>query len=230
MISDPINERLLPLFGEEGLKQLSNSKVVVFGLGGVGGTAFEALVRSGVSPLIGVDFDIVEASNLNRQLLFTYEDIGKKKADIALKRAKAIRPNGDFQTFDLKVDEDILNSPLFLDAAIWIDAVDDIKAKIALIEMSKKHNIPLYVSLGMGNRCNPAEVFVTTLDKSYGDPLAKTLRKKLRDKDISLKGINVVLSKELPRIRSSVVSSSMMVPSEAGLVLASLAIRNLLKW
>lgn len=230
MISDPINERLLPLFGEEGLKELSHSKVVVFGLGGVGGTAFEALVRSGVSPLIGVDFDIVEASNLNRQLLFTYEDIGKKKADIALKRAKAIRPNGDFQTFDLKVDEDILNSPLFLDAAIWIDAVDDIKAKIALIEMSKKHNIPLYVSLGMGNRCDPAEVFATTLDKSYGDPLAKTLRKKLRDKNISLKSINVVLSKELPRIRSSVVSSSMMVPSEAGLVLASLTIRNLLKW
>lgn len=219
-----VDERILPLLHEEGIEKLHHSKVVVFGLGGVGGTCFEALCRTGVSPLIGVDFDTVEESNLNRQLLFTSLDLGKKKSEIAKERATLLRPESDIQTFDLKVDASNIENPCFLDASLWIDAVDDLNAKVSLIEASLKHNIPLFVSLGMGNRIDPSAVYKTRLDKTSGDPLAKKLRKMLRERNIDLRKIEVVTSKELPIVKTPKPSSLMMVPSAAGLLLASMAL------
>ncbi len=224
-----IDERTLPLFGEDGLNRLMGKKVVVFGLGGVGGTCFEALLRTGVSPLIGVDFDTVEESNLNRQILFSYNDIGRKKSDAAFDRAKSIRPDSNVTTLDMKIDASSLDSEIFSDAAIWIDAVDDILAKVALISKAREKNIPLIVSLGMGNRIDPSAVYQTRLDKTSGDPLAKKLRKMLREREIPLKEVEVVASKELPIVRGSKPSSAMMVPSSAGLSLAMMAIKKLLK-
>ena len=224
-----IDERTAPLFGEGGLEKLIGKKVVVFGLGGVGGTCFEALLRTGVSPLFGVDFDIVEESNLNRQILFTQNDIGRKKSEAAFERAKSIRPNSEVTTLDMKIDASSLDSETFLDAAIWIDAVDDILAKVALISKAREKNIPLIVSLGMGNRLDPSAVCQTKLDKTSGDPLAKKLRKMLRERGIPLKEVEVVSSKELPIVRGSKPSSAMMVPSSAGLSLAMMAIKKLLK-
>lgn len=223
-----IDERMLPLLKEEGLKKLHSSKVVVFGLGGVGGTCFEALVRTGIEPLIGVDFDTIEPSNLNRQMLFSSKDLGRKKSEVALERAKGIRPELKVSCLDMKVDEASLESDLF-DADLWIDAVDDLDAKVALIEKSRSKGIPLLVSLGMGNRLDPSKVYSTRLDKSEGDPLAKRLRKRLRERGIPLKEVTVVLSKELPLVRTLTPSSLMMVPSAAGLLLASLGIGLLLK-
>ncbi len=228
MIS-PIDERILPLLGEEGLMKIHAGKVVVFGLGGVGGTCYEALLRSGVSSLIGVDFDNVEESNLNRQMLFEYKDIGKSKSEVAFRRAYSIRPDSQVKTLNLKIDSSSLKRPEFLDADIWVDAVDDLSAKVALIEAASSSGKPLFVSLGMGNRLDPSAVYQTTLDKTSGDPLAKKLRKILREKGIKLKDVRVVASKELPLIRRFTPSSMMMVPSAAGLLLAYLAISELLK-
>lgn len=223
-----IDERMLPLLGETGLKKLRQSKVVVYGLGGVGGTCFEALVRTGISPLMGVDFDSVEASNLNRQMLFTPADIGQKKSEIALRRAKALRPELDVTCLDLKVDADLLKENRF-DADLWIDAVDDLDAKVALVLEARERKIPLLASLGMGNRLDPSKVYFTRLDKTEGDPLAKRLRKRLRERGVPLKEVQVVLSKELPIVRTPKPSSLMMVPSAAGLLLASKALEILLK-
>ena len=223
-----IDERMLPLLKEEGLRKLHSSKVVVFGLGGVGGTCFEALVRTGIEPLIGVDFDTIEPSNLNRQMLFSSKDLGRKKSEVTLERAKGIRPELEVSCLDMKVDEVSLESDLF-NADLWIDAVDDLDAKVALIEKSRSKGIPLFVSLGMGNRLDPSKVYSTRLDKSEGDPLAKRLRKRLRERGIPLKEVTVVLSKELPLVRTLTPSSLMMVPSAAGLLLASLGIGLLLK-
>ena len=225
-----IDERITPLLKEEGLQKLHSSKVVIFGLGGVGGTCFEALCRTGVSPLLGVDFDTVEESNLNRQLLFTSQDVGKKKSEVAFKRGKLLRPNSSIETFDLKIDQKTIENPSFLDAVVWIDAVDDLEAKVALIEASIQKNIPLFVSLGMGNRMDPSLVYETRLDKTTGDPLAKKLRKMLRERNVDLKKIRVVTSKELPIVKTPKPNSLMMVPSEAGLLLASLALRKLLNF
>ncbi len=226
-MSSKIDERILPLLHEDGIAKIRHSKVVVFGLGGVGGTCFEALCRTGVSPLIGVDFDVVEESNLNRQLLFTYEDLGKKKSDATKSRSLLLRKDCEIETFDLRIDESSLADGVFGDAAIWVDAVDDLNAKVALIEASLRQNIPLFVSLGMGNRIDPSKVYVTTLDKTSGDPLAKKLRKMLRERNIDLRKITVVASKELPLVKTPRPSSLMMVPSAAGLLLASLTLRAL---
>ncbi len=226
-MSSKIDERILPLLHEDGIAKIRHSKVVVFGLGGVGGTCFEALCRTGVSPLIGVDFDVVEESNLNRQLLFTYEDLGKKKSDATKSRSLLLRKDCEIETFDLRIDESSLADGVFGDAAIWVDAVDDLNAKVALIEASLRQNIPLFVSLGMGNRIDPSKVYVTTLDKTSGDPLAKKLRKMLRERNIDLRKITAVASKELPLVKTPRPSSLMMVPSAAGLLLASLTLRAL---
>lgn len=223
-----IDERILPLLGEDGIEKLRHSKVVVFGLGGVGGTCFEALLRSGVSPLYGVDFDTVEESNLNRQLLFTKKDLSRKKSEVAYERAKDIRTDTEVKTFDLKVDASSLQDEAFLDAALWIDAVDDLGAKVALVEASLEKGIPLLVSLGMGNRLDPSLVYKTTLDKTSGDPLAKKFRKMLRERGIDLRKVTAICSKELPALRSPKPSSMMMVPSSAGLLLASIVLRKLL--
>ena len=226
-MSSKIDERIFPLLHEDGIAKIRHSKVVVFGLGGVGGTCFEALCRTGVSPLIGVDFDVVEESNLNRQLLFSYEDLGKKKSDVAKSRSLLLRKDCEIETFDLKIDESSLADGVFGDAAIWVDAVDDLNAKVALIEASIRQNIPLFVSLGMGNRLDPSKVYETTLDKTSGDPLAKKLRKMLRERNIDLRKITVVASKELPLVKTPKPSSLVMVPSAAGLLLASLTLRAL---
>lgn len=224
-----IDERILPLLGEEGLTKIHAGKVVVFGLGGVGGTCYEALLRSGVSSLIGVDFDDVEESNLNRQMLFEYKDIGQSKSEAALRRALAIRPDNGAKTLNLKVDRLSLERPEFVNADIWVDAVDDLAAKVALIEAALLLGKPLFVSLGMGNRLDPSAIYQTTLDKSSGDPLAKKLRKILKDKGIKLNKVRVVASKELPIVRRPTPASMMMVPSAAGLLLAYMAISELLK-
>lgn len=224
-----IDDRSELLLGKESLALLKTKKVAVFGLGGVGGTLFEALVRSGVGHIFAVDRDVVDESNLNRQILYTRADIGSKKAGAAFLRAKSIR-----------LDVEILPECYSLTAASLIehdysacdylfDAMDDIPAKIALIQYSIAHHIPLIVSLGMGNRLDSTKVRIVRLDKSEGDPLAKKLRSELRLCGVDMKQINAVYSEELPLVRGKKPASLMMVPSSAGLAMASFALQALLK-
>jgi tRNA A37 threonylcarbamoyladenosine dehydratase len=222
-----IDDRSVLLLGEETVQSLKKRTVAVFGLGGVGGTCFEALVRSGVGHVYAVDRDVVDESNLNRQILFTSADVGAKKAGAAFLRAKSIRLDVEVLPECYSVSEETLKDHDYSSCDYLVDAMDDIPAKIALIQYSLAHNIPLLISLGMGNRLDPSKVVLCRLDKTEGDPLAKKLRSELRSRAIDLKKITAVLSTEIPLVRGKKPASLMMVPSSAGLLLASTVLKSL---
>lgn len=217
------------MLGADNVALLKSKKVAVFGLGGVGGTCFEALVRSGVGHVYAIDRDVVDESNLNRQILFTSGDVGTKKAGAAFLRAKSIRLDVEVLPECYSVNEETLKEHDYASCDYLVDAMDDIPAKMALIDYALAHNIPLLISLGMGNRLDPSKVKVCRLDKTEGDPLAKKLRSELRKKGVDLKKVNAVLSEEIPLVRGKKPASLMMVPSAAGLLLASTVLKSLLK-
>jgi|LAHS01.1.fsa_nt_gb tRNA threonylcarbamoyladenosine dehydratase len=223
-----IDDRSALLLGKENVALLKNKKVAIFGLGGVGGTCFEALVRSGVGHIYAIDRDVVDESNLNRQILYLASDVGAKKAGVAFLRAKSIRLDVEVLPECYSVSAESFKEHDYSSCDCLIDAMDDIPAKIALISYALAHDIPFFISLGMGNRLDPSQVTLCRLDKTEGDPLAKKLRNELRKQGIDLKKITGVLSKELPLVRGQKPASLMMVPSEAGLLLASSALKILL--
>lgn len=222
-----IDSRSEMLLGAEAVARLKTKKVAVFGLGGVGGTAFEALCRAGVGHLCAIDKDVVDESNLNRQILFTASDIGAKKAGAAFLRAKSIRLDVEVLPESYNVSEESFQNHDYSTCDYLLDCMDDIPAKMALIDYALAHQIPFLISLGMGNRLDPSCVHVCRLDKTEGDPLAKKLRSELRAKGVDLKQINAICSSELPLVRGKKPASLMMVPSAAGLLMASLVIKNL---
>ena len=216
------------LLGEDNVLSLQDKTIMVIGLGGVGGTAFEALVRSGFKKFIIVDFDKVDVTNLNRQILYTNEDVGKVKVEAARDRALKISPELDIQVFNEFIDTNSLEKFNNFKIDYIIDAIDKIPSKIAIVKFAQKQNIKFLVSLGMGNRLDPSKVMITRLDKTENDPLAKKIRSILRKEDIDLKAVNVVFSKEDPLVKSSIVSSMMMVPSTAGLIIAKYVLSTIL--
>jgi len=222
-------ERTDLLYGEKTRKVFTSSSVVVFGLGGVGGTAFEALVRSGVGKIFAVDYDVVSESNLNRQVLFTREEVEKGKALSAQQRANSINPLCEVVVDEYKVSKETLCNKDYLGCSFLIDAMDDLNAKIAVASYALEHDIGFAISLGMANRFDPSKLLITTLNKTEGDPLARKLRSLAREKGLPLDKILCVCSKEIPVSHNGLLSSSMIVPSTAGLFLASLALDFLSK-
>lgn len=217
------------LLGEEKIVSLKNSHVTIFGLGGVGGTAYECLLRSGVGSFSIVDADVVQESNLNRQVLYASSDIGKDKAEMAYLRGLSINPEAKISHYSFRVSEETLQEHDFSSSSFIIDAVDDIRAKVAIIKYGLAHNIPFVISLGMANRLDPQKVTEKRLDKTEYDPLAKKLRETLRKEGIDLKKVNCVFSTEKPLVKGRIPASMMMVPSSAGLLLAYIAIREITK-
>lgn len=221
-------DRSEALIGKEKLSLIQSKKVLVIGLGGVGGTALEALVRSGFTRLLIADGDEVEESNLNRQILFTKDDVGLNKALVAFRRINSIASDLDVKAFDKFIDESNLDS-LFKNEKIdyIIDAIDRVDAKLAILEYALKHNIPVISSMGMGKRLDPTKVYVTTLNKTEGDPLAKKIRYECKQKGLDLTKIKCVCSKETPVDSGNVIASMMMVPSTAGLLIAKEIINDI---
>lgn len=225
---NPMFERSALLLGEEKIKLLKSKEVAIFGIGGVGGTALECLARSGVGKFRIIDDDAVSESNLNRQILYVAQDIGKKKVEAASIRLKSI---GEVEVISecYRASESSLSERDYSSCSFIIDAVDDIKAKVAIIEMALRNDIPFAVSLGMANRLDPSKVEARRLDKTENDPLARVLRHELRKKGIDLKKIMTVFSTETPIYKGEVPASMMMVPSSAGLLLAHLCLKELTK-
>ena len=209
------------LYSEDVMKTFSEAKVLVCGLGGVGGTCFAALLRSGFNHLVIVDFDTVEESNLNRQILFNVDSLGKRKTDEAVNYAKKINPNIEISPYFMNISKDNINDLPWKDIDYIVDCIDDVEAKILLIEKSRELNIPLIISLGTGNRYNPLALKVVSLNQTHDDPLARKLRDELKKRGIPLTGLQVVFSEEKPKVSGKVVGSTMVVPSAAGLLLAS---------
>ncbi len=221
-------DKSIQLLGEERIKSLGDKTVLVIGLGGVGGTALEALARSGIRKFVLIDFDVVDVTNLNRQILYTKADVGRNKVDVAKERLLKIDPNFEIETLNKKIEESTLDDIELGKIDFIIDAIDYIPGKLHIIEFAIKHRIPFVTSLGMGNRLNPEDVCLTKLNKTENDPLAKKLRYEVKQKGLDLKDVNVVFSNEIPIIKSPKPASMMMVPSTAGLIIAKYVLSTIL--
>ena len=206
---------------------LKNSKVLVVGLGGVGSFSVESLCRCGIGTLIIADYDTISSSNLNRQLMTNINNIGLKKVDVMCDRIKSINSNCNVIKIDKKLEvEDIKNIIKNVDGVI--DAVDDISIKKELIKVCKKNNTLLISSMGTGNKLDPTKLQIVDVRKTSYDPIAKIIRKMVKDEKINGK-VMVVSSSELPiKTNSKTIGSVSFVPSVAGLFCTSYIINKLI--
>lgn len=222
------------LLGEEGIRKLNQSTVAVFGIGGVGGFAAEALARSGVGHLVLVDADVVSESNINRQIIATHRTIGKSKVQVMKERIEDINPEAQVetrQTFFLPENADQFD---FGSYDYVVDAIDTVTGKIELVLQGQKAEIPVISSMGAGNKLDPTMFQVADIYETSVCPLAKVMRKELKKRNVS--ALKVVYSREKamePLIRISedgkrqVPGSAAFVPSVAGLILAGEVIKDL---
>ena len=224
------------LLGDEGLARLAASRVAVFGVGGVGGFAVEALARSGVGALDLVDSDTVESTNLNRQIIATLPVVGRPKVEVAAERVASINPACTVRAhrcFFLPETTGIFD---FAAYDYVIDAVDTVSAKIALVEAARAAGIPIISSMGTGNKLDPTAFRVADIFETSVDPLARVMRRELRRRGID--GLKVVYSTESPRPPAATPEavkdgsrpapgSVAFVPSVAGLILGGEVVRDL---
>lgn len=215
------------LIGKENLEKLQNSKVAIFGLGGVGSYVLEGLARAGLGNLILVDNDTISESNLNRQIIALKSTIGKYKVEVAKDRVLEINPNANikiYQEFFTKESKDILDESL----TYIVDAIDTVSSKLDLIVKAKELNIPIISSMGTGNKLDPTKFEVDDIYKTSVCPLAKVMRRELKQKGI--KNLKVVYSKEEP-IKTDIgrtPASISFVPSVAGLIIAGEVVKDII--
>ena len=219
-----IFDRSIGLLGKENFDLIQDKVIAVFGLGGVGGTALEALVRTGFKHFILIDFDKVDPSNLNRQILYTQKDIGRNKVEAAKERILSINEEADIQIFNSKAqDFDFSQKIDFI-----VDAIDDVNGKLYILAKAQEMNIPHIMSLGMANRFDPSQVKIAKLNQTHNDPLAKKLRYMVKKQGLNTANINVAISEELPQKNGEILYSTMMVPSSAGLSIAKFILESII--
>ena len=220
-------ERTRSLIGENSLSKLSKSKILVFGIGGVGGYVVEALVRSGIGEIDIVDNDKVSISNLNRQIVALNSTIGEYKVDVMKKRALDINPDLKINTYKLFFDDDTKDEFDFSKYDYIVDAIDSVKSKLLLVELAKNNNTPIISSMGTGNKLNPLKFEIADIFKTSVCPLARVIRTELKKRGI--KELKVLYSKEMPyKDGSRIPSSISFVPSTAGLIIASEVIKDII--
>lgn len=227
--------RSLPLLGEEGLRRLSVARVAVFGLGGVGGHAAEALARAGVGHLVLVDGDTVAPSNLNRQLFATASTVGLPKTEAAARRLADAAPDCELTLCPVFFDESRVAEFDFASFDYVVDAIDSVKEKVALIRAAKAHGVPIICAMGAGNKWDPTAFRVADIEKTAVCPLAKAVRLALRREGI--RKVKVVYSEETPAKNAlkdqqkadgaPAPASLSFVPSAMGLILAAEVARSL---
>ena len=219
-------ERVVSFLGEDNLIKIKNKTILIVGIGGVGGYAMESLVRSGIHNLILIDYDKVEASNLNRQIITSNNNIGMNKVDVAKERILSINPECNVTILNIFIDKNTINILDKYNIDYIIDACDSVEAKKLLIDYSIDNNIKLISSMGTANKIDPTKLEILDIRKTSYDPLAKILRKYVIDKKTNKK-IMVVSSTEEP-IRKDVLSSLMFVPSTAGILCAKYVIEDII--
>lgn len=219
--------RVVSFMGEDNFNKIKEKTVLVVGLGGVGGYAVEALVRSGISNIIIIDYDKVDISNLNRQIITNQENIGKYKVDDMKERIKLINPECNVIIHNTFLDKDTINILDNYKIDYIVDACDSVQAKKLLIDYSISKDIKLIASMGTANKMDPTKLEILDIRKTSYDPLAKILRKYVMDKKTNKK-IMVVSSTEVP-VRKDMLSSLVFVPASAGLLCANYIIRDIIK-
>ena len=218
-------ERVIDFLGEDNLNKIKNTTVLIVGLGGVGGYALETLVRSGVESLILIDYDKVDISNLNRQIITNKNNIGLYKVDVAKDRVLSINPDCNITIIKEFLNKDNINMLDKYNIDYIVDACDTLDAKKLLIDYSIEHNIDIISSMGTANKIEPTKLEVLDIRKTSYDPLAKKIRKYVLDKKINKK-IMVVSSTEVP-IRRDKLSSLVFVPATSGILCANYIIKKI---
>lgn len=227
------------LIGAAAMDRLAHSRVAVFGVGGVGGYAVEALARSGIGAIDLIDNDTVSVTNLNRQIIATWSAVGRYKVDVMKERILDINPECDVRVhkcFYLPENRDEFD---FTEYSYVIDAVDTVTAKLQLVMQAKEAGVPIISSMGAGNKLNPVGFEVADIYKTSVCPLAKVMRRELKKRNVD--SLKVVYSRETPLVPSGVTQengdnssakravpgSVAFVPSVVGLIIASEVIKDL---
>lgn len=218
--------RTVRVIGEEKMKNIQNSSVIVFGLGGVGGTAVEALVRAGVGTVGIVDKDVVDITNINRQIIATDDTVGVKKTDATEKRLLSINPNVKIDKYDLFYLPETADSIDLTRYDFIVDCIDNVTAKLELAVRSYRTGVPVISSMGTGNKLHPEMLEIADINKTSVCPLARVMRRELKKRGIPK--LTVVYSKEEPvKNDSSVPGSMSFTPPVAGYLMSSYVIRKL---
>ena len=220
--------RVEMLVGAQALEKIKKARVCIIGLGGVGAYAAEALVRSGIGTLRFIDGDVVEASNINRQLPALNSTIGKSKAEIMAERFRDINPACQLESVNAFYKAGEFTKYFDSSFDYVADAIDDVQAKVDILTCCYQAGIPVISAMGTGNKLNPEKLQVTDISKTHTCPLAKHVRHDLRARGIE-KGIDVVFSTEEPVKASKgfTPASMVFVPGSAGLLMASWIIRKI---
>ena len=227
------------LYSEDAVKKFKESRVAVFGIGGVGGHLTEALARSGIGTIDIIDNDTVSVTNINRQIIATHETVGKSKVDVMEERIKSINPDCVVNKYDTFVLPENIDAFSFADYTYVADAIDTVSGKLAIIKAAYENNIPVISSMGAGNKLDPTQFEITDINKTSVCPLARVVRRLCKENGI--KKLKVVYSKE-PAItpfdvsdNDEVVSkrqtpgSNAIVPAVAGLIIASEILKDIAK-
>lgn len=230
------------LLGDAAMKKLKNSRVAVFGVGGVGGYAVEALVRSGVGAIDLIDNDTVALTNINRQIIATLDTVGRDKVDVAEERIKSINPDCVVTKHKCFYLPETAEQFDFNDYDYVVDAIDTVKGKIEIVMRAKECSTPVISSMGAGNKLDPTAFEVADISKTSVCPLAKVMRVQLRKRGVN--HLKVVYSKEPPltpiitddtkeefssTVRRTLPGSTAFVPSVVGLIIASEVVKDLIK-
>lgn len=223
------------LIGADGMEKLSNSTVAIFGIGGVGSYAAEALARTGIGKIILVDYDIIDISNINRQVHATTSTIGMFKVEAMKERLMEINPDIEVIIFKEKYNKDTKYVLLSPDYDYIVDAIDMISSKLDLIVSTKILGIPIISSMGAGNKLNPTQFRVSDIYSTSIDPMSRVMRRELKKRGID--NLKVVWSDEIPMkinmevedIRKAIPGSISFVPPVAGLIIASEVIKDLIQ-
>ena len=226
------------LLGKENMEKLKKARVLIFGIGGVGGYVVEALARSGIYHFTLVDNDVISETNINRQIIATLDNVGEDKVEAMKKRILSINKEAEVEIRKCFYLPETANEFDFSKYDYVVDCVDTVSAKLSIIVEAKKNNVPVISAMGAGNKLNPAMLEVADISKTSVDPLAKVIRTELRKRGIN--HLKVVYSKEQPikiddpnvelkeKSQRPVPGSNAFVPSAMGLIMASEIIKDLI--
>ena len=230
-------ERTALLLGEDAMERLTHTRVALFGVGGVGGYALEALVRSGIRDITVIDGDTVSASNINRQIIATSRTVGRAKVEVARERAEEINPDVNITALNMFFSKENADTIDFSSFDYVIDAIDSVSSKIELIMRAKEAGVPIISSMGAGNKLDPTAFEVSDIYNTSVCPLARVMRLELKKRGI--KKLKVVYSKENPikAVASDPNGASTrhspgsiaFVPSVVGLIIGGEVIKDLIK-
>lgn len=228
MQKESINSRSEIILGKENIEYLSLKKIAVIGLGGVGSIIPLVLVRSNIRKIILIDSDFVNVSNLNRQIAYDQNDLGKPKVEALKEKLFNIRDDLEIEIYHKKIDANF-DFDVLKDVNYVIDCIDDLEGKVLLTKYCYFHNIKIVNSLGMGYKLDPTNVEIISLNKTTTDPLAKKFRYLLKKENIDISKIITAFSSEPIIIKGKEIGSMAFVPNAAGLALASFVIREIIK-